>query len=576
LLLPQLGPWYEAGPFAAKEGAALHTAPFWPEASPSGEQDLAAKDATGAWRWRLRPDLGQTGMATFPADVSAVYLYREILTREAGRFAVGLGSDDSLRVWLNGELVHDRDVGRGLVPGEDQLALQLRAGANHLLVKVVNRAGSFAFAFQREDDGPEGFSIAVEHALLLEPGARSTAQQDVLREHFRASESPAWAALRSERDTAARALAEFEATLPTTMVMAERVERRPAQVLQRGQYDRPGETVAPGVPAILPPLPADAPADRLGLARWLVAPGHPLTARVTVNRLWQEHFGIGLVRTSNDFGSQGEFPSHPQLLDWLAVELIESGWDLKHMHRLMVNSATYRQSARMRPELLERDPHNRLLARGPRLRLDAEEIRDAALAVSGLLVETLGGPSVRPYQPPGIWEAVGYVGSNTQKFTPDSGDKLYRRSLYTFWKRTAPPPSMTLFDAPSRETCSLQRARTNTPLQALVVQNDVQFVEAARCLGQRALREGGSDDAARIEFLFRLATARRPDAEERALLLELLGDLRGSYAQDPQAAQALRGVGESPYEAQWEPSELAAWSILASTLLNLDEALTRG
>jgi hypothetical protein len=292
-------------------------------------------------------------------------------------------------------------------------------------------------------------------------------------------------------------LRRLEGLFPSTLVMEELSQPRQAHVLIRGQYDQPGEPVQPGTPAVLPPLPADAPANRLGLARWLVDPAHPLTARVAVNRTWQQYFGVGIVATTEDFGSQGEWPSHPELLDWLAVEFVESGWNVKALHRLIVTSATYRQSSSATPEQYRRDPQNRLLARGPRFRLDAEMIRDNALAVSGLLVEHVGGKSVRPYQPEGLWEAVGYTTSNTARFTQDHGDALYRRSMYTFWKRTAPPPTMQIFDAPSREVCTVRRPRTNTPGAALALMNDVQFVEAARHLAARLYREQ-TDDLARF------------------------------------------------------------------------------
>jgi len=368
---------------------------------------------------------------------------------------------------------------------------------------------------------------------------------------------------------------DFEQKLPTTLIMRERDERRPAHVLMRGQYDQPGEEVQPDVPDFLPPLPADQPRNRLALAQWLVDPSHPLTARVTVNRLWQQVFGTGLVRTAEDFGSQGERPSHPALLDWLAVEFIESGWDVKHMMRLMVTSSTYRQSSRVSADLLGRDPENRLLARGPRFRLDAEMIRDQALAASGLLVERTGGPSVKPYQPPGLWEAVGYPTSDTSKFQRDQGEALYRRSLYSFWKRTSPPPNMAAFDAPNRETCTVDRPRTNTPLQALVLMNDTQFVEASRKLAERMMLEGGSGVEEQIGYGFRIATSSRASTDEIRILRDLYHARLSAYRSDQEAAAALLGVGESPVAGSLEPAELAAYTALASVILNLDETITR-
>ena len=284
---------------------------------------------------------------------------------------------------------------------------------------------------------------------------------------------------------------------PTTLVFRERAgEPKPAYLLKRGEYDQRGEKVGRAVPAFLPPFPPGEPVNRLGLANWLVAPDHPLTARVAVNRLWLQVFGTGLVKTAEDFGSQGEPPSHPELLDWLAVQFREDGWDVKRMMKRLVMSATYRQSSRVAPEKLAKDPDNRLLSRGPRYRLDAEMLRDQALFVSGLLVEHVGGPSVKPPQPPGLWEAVGYTASNTARFVADRGaDKVDRRSLYIFWKRTSAPPQMTTFDAPSREACTVRRERTNTPLQALLLLNEPQMIEASRALAERVLREAGSVSA---------------------------------------------------------------------------------
>jgi hypothetical protein len=387
-----------------------------------------------------------------------------------------------------------------------------------------------------------------------------------------------------------QAQAELERQIPTTMVMQEMAKPRDTFARLRGQYDKLGEKVTAGVPAFLPPLPAGAPNNRWGLAQWLVHPGHPLTARVTVNRYWQMLFGIGLVRTAEDFGSQGELPSHPELLDWLAVEfqtpMTSPGgndthaWNVKALLKLLVMSATYRQSSVVTPELRAKDPENRLLARGPRHRLQAEFIRDQALAVSGLLNDQIGGPSVSPYQPPGIWEELASRadGKNwtAQEYAQSHGRDLYRRTMYTFWKRTAPPPSLVTFDAPDRETCVVRRARTNTPLQALVLMNDPTYVEAARKLAERMLTGGGATPEERIAFAFRLATARRPAEREVAVLKRVLEQQRAAFGQDEKAAAALVGVGEAPRPEQLDSRELAAWTLVASVILNLDETLTKG
>jgi hypothetical protein len=308
---------------------------------------------------------------------------------------------------------------------------------------------------------------------------------------------------------------------------------------------------------------------------WLVDPGHPLTARVTVNRIWQQYFGTGIVKTTEDFGSQGEWPSHPELLDWLATEFVASGWDVKHIHRLILTSATYRQASNASLELYARDPENRLLARGSRYRWDAEVLRDNALSISGLLVDEIGGRGVKPYQPEGVWEAVGYTTSNTVNFLQDHGSALYRRSLYTFWKRTAPPPAMQIFDAPSREVCVARRPRTNTPAGALVLLNDIQYVEAARQFAERMIREGGPGTADRIRFGFVWATARQPDVQEVQNLTMLFQDGLRSFTADPQAALALVSTGEYPRDKNIDLAEHAAWTIVANTMLNLDETLTK-
>ena len=314
--------------------------------------------------------------------------------------------------------------------------------------------------------------------------------------------------------------------------------------------------------------------NRLDLARWLVSPEHPLTSRVTVNRLWQQFFGTGLVKTSGDFGITGDWPSHPELLDWLATEFMQAGWDVKRMIKLMVTSATYRQSSSVTPALVQKDPQNRLLARGPRFRLDGEMIRDNALYVSGLLVEKMGGRGVRPYQPSGIWEAVGYTTSNTAKFEQDHGEALYRRSLYTFWKRTAPPPYLTTFDAPSREKYCTRRERTDTPLQALVTMNDPQYVEAARHLGTRMIQHD-NDANTRLDFGFRLVTARAPSSFEKSVLTDMLKKNLAKYEKDDKAARKLVSVGDSPVNEKLNKSELAAYTMIASLLLNLDETLNK-
>jgi hypothetical protein len=358
-------------------------------------------------------------------------------------------------------------------------------------------------------------------------------------------------------------------------VMQEKSDAAMAYILYRGDYDKRRDPVNADTPDILPPFPADLPRTRLGFAQWLLRPEHPLTARVTVNRFWQEVFGTGLVKTSGDLGVAGTLPSHPELLDWLAIDFRETGWDVKKLFRLMVLSAAYRQSSAVTPEKLEKDADNRLLSRGPRFRMDAEMVRDGALAASGLLVEKIGGPSVRPYQPEGVWEAVAMIGSNTRDYKRDAGASLYRRSLYTFWKRAAPPASMEIFNAPNREICTARRERTNTPLQALVTLNDPQFVEAARHLAERALHEGGDNDAARIDFVARRLVARSFNDEERSIVAASLASLLEHYSAHPDDAKKLIATGASKSDEKLDPVALAGWTMLANELMNLDEVLNK-
>ncbi len=374
--------------------------------------------------------------------------------------------------------------------------------------------------------------------------------------------------------TARKALAAFGQAVPTAMIMGELSPARKTFVLSRGQYDQPSDVeVNAGLPAALGQWPASAPRNRLGLARWIVGAENPLTARVVVNRFWQMHFGTGIVKSTEDFGAQGEWPTHPALLDWLADEFVRSGWNRKAMHKLVVMSATYQQASRMSPQLMEADPSNRLFSRGPRFRLPAEMIRDHALASSGLLVGRLGGESVRPYQPPGLWDDVVY--ENVPRFVQDHGGKLYRRSMYTYWKRSVPPPNMQAFDAPSREVCVLTRAKTNTPLAALVLMNDPTFVEASRKLAGRVLRDGGATAESRLTLLHRLVCGRRPTERELGLLSVALAELRADYRAEPEAAQRLMEIGESPHDPSLDVAELAAYASLANAVLGTDEAITR-
>ncbi len=426
-------------------------------------------------------------------------------------------------------------------------------------------------------DGLEEFAALpapVQAALFAPPGQLSEDRKRVLKEFFRDGHHPELEPLNRKLAETRKAVADLDRAIPTLRVMQDLPEGRSTQVRVRGDYRAKGETVVAGVPAILPPLPAAERTNRLTLARWLVDPRHPLLGRVTVNRFWATYFGTGLVKTGNEFGTQGELPSHPELLDWLAREFVDGGWNVKEFQKRIVMSATYRQSSAVPPELAERDPNNRLLARGPRLRLTAEVIRDCALDYAGLLDRRRapGGPSVKPYQPAGLWEEKMFGGN---RYEESKGADLYRRSLYTLWKRTVLNPTLMTFDAPDRAICTEQRSLTCTPLQAFVTLNEKGFVEAARVLAHRILREGGADLAPRIAYAYRLLLARLPSAREIDILAGVHADLFRSYQDDLQAALDLVATGEAPKADNVNQLELAAWTGLANVLLNLDETITK-
>jgi hypothetical protein len=414
----------------------------------------------------------------------------------------------------------------------------------------------------------------VRAILSTEEGKRSTEQNQRLRDYFLTHEAaPELRRVYAGLAKVKSRLAELKRAIVTSQVMAEMAKPRDTFVLARGDYRNHGEKVTPAVPATLPPLPDGAPANRLGLAQWLFSPRHPLTARVAINRYWQLYFGIGLVKTAEDFGSQGDSPVYRDLLDWLAVEF-QGKWDVKAVQKLIVTSATYRQVSAVTAALLEKDPENRLLARGPRFRLPAETVRDNALAIAGLIDRRIGGPSVYPYQPPGLWEELSRGETFTaQEYKESEGADLYRRSMYTFWKRTVPPAALTTFDAPDREKCASRRLTTNTPLQALVLLNDPTYVEASRVLAERAIREA-ADPQARVRFLFRESTARRPSANELRILLELAQRRLEHYRKQPALAAKLIAVGASK-PGNVEAVELAAWTTVASAIFNLDETVTK-
>ncbi|HCR28846.1 MAG TPA: hypothetical protein DIV79_02360 [Opitutae bacterium] len=420
-------------------------------------------------------------------------------------------------------------------------------------IRILAASESIQNIITRNNDGLDENEKAKRNAYYFDSAAAEKVQKLDSEYH----------ALRLER-------LDFYDDLPTTMVMEEMENPPLTRIRERGVYHQYGDEVEPALPEVFSGFPAGAPRNRLGFARWLVNGEHPLTGRVAVNRYWIKYFGRGLVKTAEDFGLQGDWPSHPELLDWLADEFVTQEWDVKAMQKLIVTSATYRQQSRVTPEILEKDPENILLARGPRQRLSAHTARDQALALSGLLVERQGGPSVSPYQPDKLWDLM-----SNMKYKQSKGDDLYRRSLYTIWKRTVPPPSMALMDAADRESCRISTTRTNTPLQALTFLNEKMYVEAARNLGQRILRDGGSSESAQIKFGFEKVLARKPSEKEQSLLEDAYQDYRREFENDLVGAEQLVAIGESEPDPTLDPRDLAAATTLANTLLNLDETVTK-
>jgi hypothetical protein len=491
----------------------------------------------------------------------------------------GSGKASGLRLYVDGQR-YDVDVQQDTLIGSFGTTSPLRLGSKALGKPFYGAIDDLRlYSRVLTTDQIQQLAIHYRPQVIVAglAGKRSKEEADDIREYFLTYVAPdPLRALHGELVALQEQRADLEDQIPTTMVMAEMKKPRDSFVLERGDYRNQGEKVGPGVPAMLPPLPTDAPLNRLTLAKWLVQPAHPLTSRVAVNRFWQMYFGAGLVKTQEDFGVQGEPPSHPELLDWLATEFVRTAWDVRAMQRLIVTSDTYRQSSVVTPTLYERDPENRLLARGPRGRLPAEMIRDTALSASGLLNDRIGGPSVLPYQPKGLWEEMAFGdGFSAQAYEQSHGRDLYRRGMYTLWKRTVPPASLATFDAPDREKCTARRVTTNTPLQALAMLNDPTYVEAARALAQRTMEEAGKDEKSRVVYAFRLATARVPTGKEIDVLRTLYKGRLETYRKDRPSAIKLLSVGESPRHKQLDVAELAAWTTVTSVIFNLDETLTK-
>jgi mono/diheme cytochrome c family protein len=556
--LPSAGPWEYSGTYPGKSFDEAYATDYGPETG------------TAPMPWKpIAFQLDQPKNGILNKDNSAGYLRSTITVSKAAKTDLRLGSDDAIKVWLNGKLVFENKISRGLTANADKVTVDLQPGTNQLLVKIVNGVsddGAFvgfggpadasivaAGKIARNSSlSPEGIKTLDETYLVLGPDSPQAHKYRQLE-----------AALTAEN-----------AQVPFTYIAKELPMPRPTFVLKRGQYDMPGDKVSRAIPAVFGTLPADTPHDRLALAKWIASPKNPLTARVMVNRIWQQHFGQGLVKSSEDFGTRGDWPSHPELLDYLACRFVQDGWSIKKLTRMIVTSAAFRQSSVETPEKRAKDSDNSLISRGPRFRLDAEVIRDSALFDAGLLYEGGGGHADKPYQPPGLWEIIAYPISDTAKYMQDHGEALYRRSIYLFWKRTSPPPEMMILDAPMRESCVVRRSRTNTPTQALVTLNETGFVEDARAMAQRVI-EAKTTDAARLDYAFRLATGRSPKPAEAAVISDFLKQEEARYQADPADAAKTLAIGESPRNKSIPAPEHAAWMLTCNMILNLDEAITQ-
>lgn len=573
------GPWYHMGPFELDGSDGAYDVQVGAETSMNFDPAETYPWGEGApLSWTYQREFKDGEVIPLAEGLNVHLLGREIYAPQARQLEVSLGSDDGFALYVNGELVEQREVPRGVQADQDRVAIELLAGRNVLVLKVINTGGQAGFYYQALQ-AAERFTSELLAALVRDVPGTEVADRHAERisHAWRISVSPEYVAGVAATAGLNAQLAQLEAEIPRTMVMQEREMASPTFVLSRGEYDKgdPERPVQPGVPGFLGEATVgETRATRLDLAHWMTAPENPLVARVAVNRLWQMIFGTGIVQSSGNFGYQGTWPSHPELLDWLAVEFVDSGWNVSHMLTLMVSSDTYRQSSQVRAEVRQLDPGNQLLAAYPRRRLDAETIRDQALLVSGLLVENLGGPSVKPYQPEGLWREVSMLASNTREFALSTGDQMWRRSLYTYWKRACPPPSMMTFDAPTRESCTIRRETTNTPLQALVLWNDEQFVEAARLLAERTLLSPGSRDE-RLASMFQRCTGRSPNGDELALLASCLEDFQSRYDGAPDEAPLLLQTGVAPQDMTLDPAELAAWTMVASAALNLHATITQ-
>lgn len=575
---------HAVGPFPFENENPAYTRKFGPQQKAFDASEVFAYEDR-EYRWQHRGDIRQIDIASLPviADrLSALFIHQTITAPSPQKAELLIGTDDGVVVFLNDKQIGSSRGQKALVPLRNSYPLDLKQGVNEVLIKVVNHSNEseLSYAYKSPAAGiPAGLVSVLERPV----GGRSAAESQAIRRYYRQFHClhPDWLALLDHEKGLKKYREELQSKLPTTLVWKETAEPREAKLLIRGQYDQPGDVVPRATPLFLPAMPADAPTDRLGLAHWLLAEDHPLTSRVAVNRFWQQLFGTGLVKTSEDFGSQGEQPSNLELLNLLAIEFRESGWDVKALMKKLVMTDAYQRSATVPAGSIAIDPENRLLARGARFRLDAEILRDQALAVSGLLVKSDGGPSVKPPQPAGLWNAVGYTNSDTANFKADTDERVYQRSVYIFWKRTSAPPQMSTLDAPSRESCTARRERTNTPLQALLMMNETQYFEAAKTMAASVSGDDHADGSKqtldqKIADLFETVTVRPATDDELKELIHLWNDLYSHYAAAPDQAELLVDDDITGDENVNERSAArAAWTVLCSTLLNLDEVVTK-
>ena len=556
--------YHTCGPFKVTDKVAVYDTDFGPEVVTA----IDSKQKFGDRKWQYNDKLkrGQTNLLN--NGLNATFVAQRLWAPAAREVELALGSDDGYQLFLDGKRVDEQRVNRGVKLDQNRVKIQLSKGAHLLVMKICNTGGAGGFAIQYL---PTSSELHGDLFLAMLPGIDDDEHRGKRLLHaYRSNRSPVYRERTANLTKLKGQLAAIETGVPRAMVMQERKAMRSTFVLARGEYDQPDQQqpVTRELPEMFGALDADLPKNRLGLARWLVSDQNPLLHRVSVNRLWEFVFGNGIVRTSEDFGLQGEWPSHPELLDWLACEFKANNHSVREMLKLMVTSAAFRQRSRVRAAV-DGDPDNRLLSWFPRRRLTAEAIRDQALYVSGLLVEQSGGPSVKPYQPQGLWREVAMLQSNTRIFRRDDGDNLWRRSLYTYWKRACPPPSLLTFDAPTREFCTIRRGTTNTPLQALVLWNDEQFVEAARLLATRTVREQDSDKD-RLAVMYRRTTGRELRGQQESVAMKTLTELKRRYQEDPEAAKQLLGVGYKPMDGDLSPSLVAAFTMMASAFLDLD------